>query len=198
MRLHYGAVPENKAFIPEAEGWHNVRELSPIATQFIAIPVAIGLLFIWRVCLVLFQPAAFSSQTSRIEINIGSLLLLLLIPAHEFLHALVHPGWGLSSKTIIGLWLSKGMFYAYYEGEMSRKRLLLVYITPFIILGMLPTILIAAIPELMQSLLWSSLFGSVSACGDLVGAGLIFFQIPRSAIVRNKGWKTYWKSAPSL
>jgi hypothetical protein len=124
------------------------------------------------------------------------LLLLLLILAHEFLHALVHPGWGLSSNTVVGLWLSKGMFYAYYEGEMSRNRLLLVYVTPYIILGMLPTILIATIPELMQSLLWFSLFGSVLACGDLVGAGLIFFQIPRSAIVRNKGWNTYWKSAP--
>jgi hypothetical protein len=48
---------------------------------------------------------------------------------------------------------------------------------------------------LMQSLLWLSLFGSVLACGDLVGAGLIFFQIPRSTIVRNKGWRTYWKFA---
>lgn len=48
----------------------------------------------------------------------------------------------------------------------------------------------------MQSLMGLSLFGSVSACGDLVGAALIFFQIPHSAIVRNKGWKTYWKSAP--
>jgi hypothetical protein len=197
MRLHYGAVPENKDFIPEAEGWRNIREPSPLATQIIALPVAIGLLFIWRVCLVLFQPEAFASQTSRIEINIVTLvLLLLLIPAHEFLHALAHPGWGLSSQTVIGLWLSKGMFYAYYEGEMSRNRLLLVYVTPYIILGMLPTILIAAIPELMQSLLWLSLLGSVLACGDLVGAGLIFFQIPPSAIVRNKGWKTYWKSAP--
>jgi hypothetical protein len=198
MRLHYGAVPENKDFIPETEGWRNIREPSPIAVQFIAIPVAIGLLFIWVGCLVLFQQEAFSSQRSRIEIDIGTLvLLLLLIPAHEFLHALAHPGWGLSSNTVIGLWLSKGMFYGHYEGEMSRNRFLLVFVTPYIILGMLPTILIATIPELMQSrLLWLSLFGSVLACGDLVGAGLIFFQIPRSAIVRNKGWKTYWKSAP--
>jgi hypothetical protein len=197
MRFHYGAFPENKDFIPEAEGWRNIREPSPIALQFIAFPVAIGLLFIWVVCLVLFQQEAFSSQISRIVINIGTLvLLLLLIPAHEFLHALVHPGCGLSSNTVIGLWLSKGMFYAHYEGEMSRNRFLLVFVTPYIILGVLPTILIATFPELMQSLLWLSLFGSVLACGDLVGAGLVLFQIPRSAIVRNKGWKTYWKSAP--
>lgn len=77
---------------------------------------------------------------------------------------------------------------------MSRDRFLLVFIMPYIVLGALPTILIAIIPELMQSLFWFSLIGSVLASGDFVGAGLILFQIPRSGIVRNKGWKTYWKA----
>jgi hypothetical protein len=194
MRFHYGALPESEDFHPEADGWRNIREPGLVASQFMAILVGISIFFIWGACLVLFQKEAFSIQSSSIDINIGSLVLLLfIIPAHEFLHAIVHPGWGLSSKTIIGLWLSKGTFYVQYEGEMSRNRFLCVFITPFIILGVLPTVLIVTIPGLMHNLLWLSLFGSILACGDLLGAGLIFFQIPHSAKVRDKSWKTYWK-----
>jgi hypothetical protein len=194
MRLHYGAIPENNDFNPEAEGWRSIREPGPIEIQFFAIFVAIGLLFLWGAFLVIFQKEAFYIQTSRVEITISTLvLILLLIPVHELLHAIVHPGWGLSSNTVLGLWLSRGLFYAQYESEMSRNRFLCVFVTPFIILGVLPTVLIAMVPELMHSLLWLSLFGNLLACGDLLGAGLIFFQIPHSAKVRNKGWKTYWK-----
>jgi len=193
MRLHYGAIPENKGFIPEAEGWRNIREPSPIAMQFIAIPVALILFFIWAICLSLFQQDSFSGQVTGRDIINTFVTLLLLVPVHELLHTLVHPGWGLSSNTVFGLWLSKGVFYAHYEGEMSRERFLLVFVMPFIVLGVLPTILIMMFPELKQSLFWLSLFGTVLACGDLVGVGLLIFQIPHSAIVRNKGWKTYWR-----
>ncbi len=31
------------------------------------------------------------------------------------------------------------------------------------------------------------------SCGDLLGVGLDLWQIPANAIVRNKGWKTYWR-----
>ena len=193
MRLHYGAPPENKDFNPEAEGWHSIREPGPIAMQFIAIPVAFLLLVLWAAFLLSFQQDSFPFQGLRIDLN-ALLVLFLFIPLHELLHAFTHPQWGISSNSMIGIWPSRGLFYAHYEGEMSRNRFLLVFGMPLIVLGVLPTLLIAMIPELMQSLLLPSLFGMIFACGDLVGVGFIFFQVPRSAVVRNKGWKTYWKS----
>jgi hypothetical protein len=114
---------------------------------------------------------------------------------HELLHVFTHPDWGTSSNSILGLWLSKGLFYAHYEGEMSRNRFLAVLLMPLIVLGILPTLLIMMIPELLSSLFWLSLFGILLPGGDLVGVGFIFFQIPPSAVVRNKGWRTYWKFA---
>lgn len=102
MRLHYGAVPENKDFIPEAEGWRDIREPGPVALQFIAIPVAIGLFFMWAIFLISFQREAFSSQAFMINGD-DLVLLLLLIPAHELLHAVVHPGWGLSQHPDWGM-----------------------------------------------------------------------------------------------
>jgi len=194
MRLHYGAVPKTEGFNPEAEGWRTIREPGPIALQVIALPIAIALIFIWAVCVLSSQQNTFLSQGITIDIS-TLLLLILLIPVHELLHAVVHPGWGLTSSTIIGLWLSKGLFYAHYTGEMSRNRFLLVGVMPFIVLGVLPTVLIMLMPELRQTLLWLSLYGSVIACGDLEIMGFIILQIPPSAKVRNQGWKLYWKSA---
>ncbi|MDT8896636.1 DUF3267 domain-containing protein [Thermanaerothrix sp. 4228-RoL] len=194
MRFHYGSIPENKDFNPEAEGWLSIREPGPIAMQVIAIPVALILLAVWAVCLFSIQQDLPPFQAFRADIN-TLLILLLIIPVHELLHAFTHPGWGTSSNSIIGLWLSKGLFYAHYEGEMSRNRFLLVFVMPLIVLGVLPTLLIMMRPEWTQSLLWISLFGTILASGDLVCVGIIFFQIPRSAVVRNKGWRTYWKPA---
>jgi hypothetical protein len=192
VRLHYGAIPENQDFQPDAEGWHSIREPGPIAMQFIAIPVALVLLAIWAACLFSIQHNWFPWRDAGVDIN-TLLVLFLIVPVHELLHAVTHPGWGASSNSIIGLWLSKGLFYAHYEGEMSRNRFLLVFLMPLIILGVIPTLLIMIFPKLTQDLLWLSLSGTIFACGDLVGVGFIFFQVPRSAIVQNKGWRTYWK-----
>jgi hypothetical protein len=191
MRFHYGSIPENKDFNPEAEGWLSIREPGPIAMQVIAIPVALILLAVWAVCVLSIQ-----QDLPPLIFNINTLLILLLIvPVHELLHAFTHPGWGTSSNSIIGLWPSKGLFYAHYEGEMSRNRFLLVFVMPLIVLGVLPTLLIRMKPEWTQSLLSISLFGTILASGDLVGVAIIFFQVPRSAVVRNKGSRTYWKPA---
>jgi len=192
MRLHYGSVPETEGFEPETEGWRTIREPGPVALQVIAVPIAMALALVWAICVLSFRQTTFLSQGVTIDIS-TLLLLILIIPVHELLHAVVHPGWGLSSSTIIGIWLSKGLFYAHYTGEISRNRFLLVLVMPFIVLGVLPTALIMLMPVLRQSLLWLSLFGSVFACGDLESVGFIIFQIPSSAIVRNQGWKTYWK-----
>jgi hypothetical protein len=38
-----------------------------------------------------------------------------------------------------------------------------------------------------------SILNAMLACGDILGTGIALFQIPGSAIVRNQGWKTYWR-----
>lgn len=201
MRFHYGAVPEDVDFHPEAEGWCDIHEPGPIMLQVLAVPVAIGLLLIWGVLVFVFariNPFGLQMHENADAAALcltGLGLIIVLIPLHELLHALVHPGWGLSSGTIIGLWLSKGLFYAHYGGSMSRNRFLLILIMPYLVLGVLPIILMGIWPMATLFFLLFSLWGSVLACGDLVGVGLILFQIPNSSAVRNKGWKTYWKSA---
>jgi hypothetical protein len=204
MRLHYGAIPENADFNPQAEGWRKIPfDPDPILLQVIALPVALFLLAIWGVLFFLTLPLNISLQqifASRVFLFGWLFIILILMPVHELLHAVVHPHWGTSSRTIIGLWLSKVVLYAHYEGEMYRNRFLLVFIAPYLILGLLPLGLLflpgAALwtPDLIILLGMISLTGSLLACGDIVGVVLLF-QIPSGATVRNKGLNTYWKPA---
>ena len=209
MRFHYGAIPEVDDFQPESEGWRAIREPNPILLQVMAVPAALALVLAWMLLIFLFlmlRGTSFEFPTSNISFTLSLvtflLILLLIIPLHELLHALSHPGWGLSAKTIIGMWISRGLFYAHYEGVMSRNRFLLISVTPCLVLGVLPAVVWGIFPggwwsaDMSQNLLFLSLTGTLAASGDFVGAVLMYLQIPNSAIIRNKGWRTYWKPGP--
>jgi hypothetical protein len=203
MRFHLGAVPEDPNFHPEAEGWSTIREPGPWAIQFIAMPVSFVLAFLsFGLLYLVFPRELLFSQPLTFSILCGPTwigVFILLIPVHEFLHAVCHPGWGFSSYSVIGVWPSKVLVYAHYEGMMSRNRFLLTLAMPYIVLGLIPIPIIAVSQTLgltslaAVALAYLSLIGSVFACGDAVGFGVVSLQIPSSAVVRNKGWKTYWK-----
>jgi hypothetical protein len=201
MRFHYGAVPEDTTFQPETEGYRGIREPSPIAIQLWAFPVSLLQIAAWGLVVGLIVlpklgPGALRQTGGSLppfwQIT---LLILALIPVHELLHALAHPGFGATSNTVIGFWLSRGLFYAHYEGDLSRSRFLLISAMPLLVLGLLPTLLMVLYPPLLPSLWLLSLLGSIFACGDLVGMAVILLEIPPGAILRNRGWKTYWKPA---
>ena len=125
-------------------------------------------------------------------------ITLFSIPMHELLHVATHPHFGLTSNSVLGLWLSRGIFYAHFEGEMSRNRFLAVLAMPFLVLSLLPLVVIAVIGESGPSILPGFLFvlalvNSVLAVGDALGFVVIFSQFPGFAVVRNKGYESYWK-----
>jgi hypothetical protein len=203
MRLHLGAVPDDPDFHPEAEGWSPIREPGPWMIQLIAMPFIFVLAFFSFELLYLVFPREIlfnpSFTISIVCAPIWIWMMVLLIPIHEFLHAVCQPGWEFSPNSVIGFWPSKVLFYAHYQGAMSRNRFLIALAMPFIVLGLVPIPIIAVsqiigLTALMVvALAYLALIGSVLACGDAVGFSVIISQIPRSAIVRNKGWKTYWK-----
>lgn len=68
---------------------------------------------------------------------------------------------------------------------------------PFLVVSVLP-LLAAAIFGLPESgkgewIAWCSTLNALFSCGDLFGIALIWAQVPRHALVRNKGYKTFWK-----
>lgn len=220
MRFHWGAFPEDKSFNPEIEGWVALPDTNLSAVHLIALPVAFGLFLLWLLlaCLAL-PPELLTPQVRQISSTVFQIqfpiyetltwpllailiaVFILFFPTHEIVHALCCPDWGLSANTIFGVWLTKGFFYIHHEGPMSRNRLLLVLVAPYIVLSLLPLALIALFrtlgwtPEIIISLTWLSLLGSLSAGGDFVSVGSLLSQIPNTAMVRNKGQRSYWKPA---
>ena len=128
---------------------------------------------------------------------------ILLIPAcfaaliivHELVHTVVHPMKGNSPQSILGFWPSKILFYAHYDGELSRNRFVTILLAPLLVISFAPLLLASLFQWYSGWIAFASILNAVMACGDIFGATLLLIQVPASAITRNQGWKTYWKEA---
>jgi hypothetical protein len=204
MRFHLGPVPTSPDFHPAETGWTPLREPSALAFSLagsvVGLALGIAAIAVWS-----FVPGLSTSfHTSggpgdsmllALVLVLGKVLLglCLLVVVHELLHAAVFPGMWFSRGTVIGAWPSRGLFYAGYDGAMSRNRWLLVYAMPSLVL----TAGIWAV-ELSLKSNWGwlpawSILNAFFAGGDLLGALLIAWQVPAGAEVRNQGWSTWWR-----
>jgi hypothetical protein len=206
MRLHYGPTPESPEFQPEATGWRPLREPSVGALVWLASGVGLvaGALAIvvWTatasntevvtVTVKLDGPWAAVAGLLAISAFLGGVLLLIVV--HELLHAAVFPGWWPSPKTILGVWPSMGVFYAHYDGPLSRNRFLLVLMMPFLVLTVGLWLFDLMVPTGWGGVLAAiSILNAMFAGGDLLGTAMIAAQVPANAQVRNQGWKTWWR-----
>ena len=126
------------------------------------------------------------------------LALLIFIPLHEMLHAVWHPHWGMSSKTIFVIWPRKLRFGVYYDGCMTRRRWLLMRLAPLFILSILPVMLLSlfftitvsfALETFLQVLL---LVNGIGSGGDIVAAIWILNKVPSNAEICFHNGKAYW------
>lgn len=204
MRFKYGPIPEDEVFQPEAQGWSGIREPSPLVLNILAIPTSFILLgviiyalsFAWEGG----YPAIIGESIEQSKLNpflVFLAVLVISIPVHEFVHLFIHPQLGRSEKSILGLWPSGGMFYAHYEGVVSRNRFLAILAAPFLLLAWSPVIILALIGssvpiEYALILAMAALVNCVLPSGDILGILLLVSQVSVSACVKNKGWKSYW------
>jgi hypothetical protein len=198
MRFHLGAIPED--FEPDGS-WRPIHEPNPIVMQFFAVPIGLGVALFVGYCwhwLGVLTTVHFRAGHAAFFLVALLLSFPALIIVHELLHAVVHPRCGRSPATIIGAWPSRGLFYAHYCGPLTRDRFLAVFAMPFLIITVLP-ILVSATgllpPRLAMAAAWFSTWNALFACADYLGIALVLLQIPRAAIVQNRGWRTYWKPA---
>jgi len=196
MRLHSGPVPDDPNFHPQAQGWNSIRhDPSPLVISLLVVPVAVILIYFlfWLISLLFPRGGPVLSGWYIL------LPLVLVIPVHELIHAVCYPAFGLTSDTIIGVWARRRIFYAYYQGALPRNRLLLVYAAPFVVLTLVLMPVLAWLHSMdlahpLLSVLWFiSLINGVLCAGDVIGFLLLLWQVPRRALVKNQGWKTYWK-----
>ena len=151
------------------------------------------------VAVVVGSVIAFATPVT-ITLTMQAMLIVFvpMIVVHELVHAIAHPGNGRSEKSLVGFWPSHLLFYAHYEGEMSRNRFLTILLMPTIVLTIIPLLFLIALRLDSKWLAALALANGVGACGDLLGVLLLVFQIPSNAIVRNKGWRTFWKPVETI
>ena len=194
MRFHIGPIPETPEFDPSAP-WRPLREPSPIALQVIALPVGI----LVTLLVAHFWMNATPLQGMKWSVDPVEIILLLipLIIVHELIHALVHPLQGRTSDSIVGLWPSRMVFYAAYAGELSKERFLMILLAPLAALTFAPLAIAWLTQSANTSMAFISCANAFAACGDIVGASMVAWQVPARATVRNQGWRTFWKSGIS-
>jgi hypothetical protein len=195
MRFHLGAIPDSPDFLPDAR-WRLLRQPSaPWIENLLAVPAgviaALAVAGLWLLLTPLGHIIPAMSLPRFLLFFAGFVLV------HEGIHALVHPGAGFSQRSVLGFWASLG-FYAHYEGEMSRNRLVACLLMPLLIISILPLLASAVTQVSSDWVAFVSSFNALAACVDILLAGSILLQIPGTAIVRFKCWRIYWREHDTL
>lgn len=163
--------------------------------QLFALPlgfasfVTIGVLWFWT------TPLSSERFESPDFLVLGLISFVPMIVFHELIHAAVHPKSGRSDRSILGFWPSRLLFYAHYDGELTRNRFIAILAMPTIVMTFLPLAVAMTMNSSHELVAWVSTWNAFFACGDLFGIILLLFQVQSRAICRNQEWKTYWKSS---
>jgi hypothetical protein len=195
MKFVLGPVPENIDFHPEDGDWFAIKEPSPWVMQICATPIAVVTTFLLLATWAIVLPSGGLGGSIGLEIILFPFVFLLLIPIHEFIHVLCHPLNGRSQATYIGCWPRKGLFYAHYDDELSRNRFLFILFAPFALLSLVPICLSYVFSYHSAFLILLSVMNGMGSAGDLLGVILITLQIRKSTVLRNKGYRTWWRKS---
>ena len=190
MRLHFGAIPSSPDFVPAAP-WRSLRQPpSPWMENLLALPI--GVVAAVTVAALWFLVTPLRDITPAMSLPAFLLLFAGLVVVHELIHALVHPMSGLSPHSILGFWASLG-FYAHYDGEMSRDRLVAILLMPLLIISIVPLLVLAVTQVATGWVAFISAFNAFCSSVDIMLAGSVLLHVPATAIVRLKSWRIYWR-----
>jgi len=190
MHLRFGAPPFSADFAPDSS-WNLLREPSLLLSQLIALPIGVitaGAIAVLWYSVTPLQDAQFSKTWWPYV-----LLYLGLCVIHELVHTVPQPLAGGSEHSFVGFWPKYGVFYAHYDGELSRNRFVVILLMPVLLLSVLPLVVAAVLHSSSCWVATISCLNALLTCVDLLVAGLVLFQVPASASVRNQGWRTYWR-----
>lgn len=187
MKLHYGGRYKDekdlKVFGESHEGEvafreHDQKKFALIANAGSAVLVAALLVPV-------FLFGTFGTELI-LRICVGSMLSLLIILPHEFLHALCFKG-------DVYLYYDPSKMIAFVHGaeSMSKARFIFMSLLPNIVFGVIPYVLFLFIHDLTVL----GAFGAVCigmGFGDYVNVFNAATQMPKGAKTFLKGFHSYW------
>ena len=194
MRFHLGAIPSSPDFVPDAS-WKSLRQPSPWIEKLLLLPI--GVVAAVVVAELWFLVTPLRDITPAMSLPAFLLSFAGMVVVHELIHALVHPMAGRSPHSILGFGPSMG-FYAHYDGELSRNRLVAILLMPLLIISIVP-LLVSAVTQVSSGwVAFVSAFNAFCACADMLEAGLVLFQIPATGNVRYRSLRIYWREHETL
>jgi hypothetical protein len=189
MRFHCGEIPAKKVeVIPDS--WKLIRGPKTMnQMQWISLPVGIVV-----ACVIDFLWLRIKPD-SPVELHPVWLAAALLgMPViHEFVHALAFPQFGMTREIVMGVhpgWLL--YFYVYYDGPVSRNRMLAVLLMPFLLLTILPLVVCSILGVFSLPVLFFSVANAMGARVDISFFCILAFQVPSKAMIHNNGKDGYW------
>ncbi len=122
---------------------------------------------------------------------LGLILGMLLIPVHEYLHALCYAK---GNTVYVGVCAKKLAAFAVCHEPISRRRFIVMSLAPML-LGALPlAIFLFAPPSALLSGLCvpSGIIGMLSPMPDYMDVHLALSQVPRGATIQSSNSGIYW------
>jgi hypothetical protein len=195
MIFRLGPLPESPEFIPD-DTWTLLGEPSLWGFQLRAIPIAVVTTVLLAVLWMMFTPVRHVIGALTFPLPISNFIVCLLgvIVIHELIHASAHPKIGFSENTVIGFWPSRMFIYTIYVGELTKNRCLAILVLPFVIISIVPLIFATMTQTISFWVAYISILNALLACGDILAAIMTIRHFPNGAIIRTKGWLTFWRS----
>ena len=193
MKFMLGPMPENDDFHPSETGWSRIKETSPVLLHLLALPVAVVLMVLtFLFCRAFLGPDVF--RLDMINMALVYWTIVIVIPIHEVVHAISTPSWGMSDKTVVGFWPRKVLPYAIYTDALTRTHIIWFIFMPFLILTVFPATVMCLLRLDIPVLYYFILVNAGCSGADIVQVPIFLSQVPRGGIIRNKGFKSYWRA----
>lgn len=129
-----------------------------------------------------------------ISIIVATILNLIFMIIHEFLHAISYPKNGIKE-----IWFKPNELaaFVYCNETVSKKGFIWMCLCPNVILGFIPYILwIIGIFDfniiVSQTIIIFAMLNILSGIGDYLNVYLTIKQVPKNALVQNYGYHSYW------
>lgn len=202
MRVQINPRSEARSSDPLPAGWRFIQQPKAALGLGISVLTGVGLSFLPILLLSLeawLLPRAETSQTETIPFWIVFPVFLVSVLAHEALHLLWHPGWALSSQSLILIWPRKLLLGVHYKGFMPRNRWLAMRLSPLVGLTVLPTLVLLILSPHGIDFFWQQFtvlvvfVNSLGAGGDLVASVIVARQVPRGGEVGTWNGRACWK-----
>jgi len=180
--LAKSALPQNAVRFKEP---NNAVTLNLVASLW-CVPLFIIILIFWST-----KDAIWDMDFLDTFFNLyGVLVSLLFIVPHELLHAVCFP-----KNAKVDLYFTNFGAFVISSYPIKKIRFIMLSLLPSVILGIIPLIIWALIPNnnLLTEILFS--FGSLSllmGCGDMINVFNSITQMPKGSVQQLSGFNSYW------